>query len=169
MSLELVYRQHFRAVWRLLRRLGVPAAQLDDAAQDVFLIVHRKLASLDPHASVRSWVFGIAVRVASEYRRRAAYRRTDPFEDTVADDAPGPIRERELQEAVELLHALLGELDEPKRTVYVLAELEQLSVPEIADVLGENLNTVYSRLRAARIAFEQAVAQQRAGGAGSHG
>jgi RNA polymerase sigma-70 factor, ECF subfamily len=162
LELESVYRQHFKAVWRLLRRLGVEPAQLDDAAQDVFLVVQRKLSSLDPQASVHSWVFAIAVRVASEYRRRAAHRRTEMLDETIADRAPNPARISELQESVQLLHDILGDMDEQKRTVYVLSELEQLSVPEIAGVLGANLNTVYSRLRAARRQFDAALLRRRA-------
>jgi RNA polymerase sigma-70 factor, ECF subfamily len=162
LELETVYRTHFKAVWRLLRRLGVAPAQLDDAAQDVFLVVQRKLDRLDPEAAVHSWVFAITVRVASEYRRRAARRRTELLDETIADGAPGPARLSELQESVRLLHDVLGDLDEHRRAVYVLSELEQLSVPEIAAVLGENLNTVYSRLRSARMQFAASLQRRRA-------
>ncbi|HMI93502.1 MAG TPA: sigma-70 family RNA polymerase sigma factor, partial [Polyangiales bacterium] len=103
-----------------------------------------------------------AVRVASEYRRRAARRRTEALDDTIADRAPTPAQNSELQESVQLLHDILGELDEAKREVYVLSELEQLSVPEIAGVLGANLNTVYSRLRSARRQFDAALQRRRA-------
>jgi RNA polymerase sigma-70 factor (ECF subfamily) len=159
--LESVYRQHFKAVWRLLRRLGVAAAQLDDAAQDVFLVVQKKLGELEPDAALHRWVFAITVRVASEYRRRAARGRTDEFHDTIADAAPSPARQSEVQEGVRLLHEILGELDEKKRAVFVLSELEQLSAPEIAEVLGTNLNTVYSRLRAAKKHFDAALLRRR--------
>jgi RNA polymerase sigma-70 factor (ECF subfamily) len=162
LELETVYRQCFKAVWRLLRRLGVPSAQLDDAAQDVFLVVQRKLDRLDPDAAVQSWVFAITVRVASEYRRRAARRHSELLDETIADGAPGPARLSELQESVRLLHDVLGDLDEHQRAVYVLCELEQLSVPEIAAVLGANLNTVYSRLRSARKQFAASLQRRRA-------
>jgi RNA polymerase sigma-70 factor, ECF subfamily len=161
-TLDSVYREHFQAVWRLLRRLGVPVAALDDAAQDVFLVVHRKLADFDPRARLRSWVFAITVRVASEHRRRATRARTEQFDDILPDPAPGPGELRELREELQLLHDLLGELDDDKRTVFVLSELEQLSVPEIAAVLGVNLNTVYSRRRAARKSFDAALHRRRA-------
>jgi RNA polymerase sigma-70 factor (ECF subfamily) len=168
-ELESVYRQHFKAVWRLLRRLGVPAAQLDDAAQDVFLVVQRKLDRLRPGAAVQSWVFAITVRVASEYRRRGARRRTELLDEAIADGAPGPARLHELHESVQLLHEVLGDLDEDKRAVYVLCELEQLSVPEIAEVLGANLNTVYSRLRSARKQFAASLQRRRAASAAPAG
>ena len=84
-SLEVVYRQHFRATWRLLRRLGVADAQLDDAAQDVFLVVHRRLGEFAPHSPLRSWLFAIAVRVASDYRRRGARARAESLDETIPD------------------------------------------------------------------------------------
>ena len=161
-SLESVYREHFKAVWRVLRRLGVAPPQLDDAAQDVFLVVHRKLAGVDASAPLRSWIFAISVRVASEYRRRSGRRRTEPLDDVFASAAPGPAQQTELLEEVRLLEALLAELDEKKREVFVLAELEQLSVPEIAAALEVNANTVYSRLRSARQHFDAALARRRA-------
>lgn len=166
LTLERVYREHFRSVWRLSRRLGVSDAQLDDAAQDVFLVVQRKLEAFDGSVPVRSWVFAITVRVASEYRRRAARWRMEPLAESTADRAPGPATLTELGESLRLLHEVLGELDEKRRVVFVLSELEQLSVPEIAAVLGENLNTVYSRLRSARTRFEASLARRRAAARG---
>jgi RNA polymerase sigma-70 factor, ECF subfamily len=157
---ETIYAEHFRGVWRTLRRLGVSDAQLDDAAQDVFVVVHRKLAGFDG-VSLRAWLYAIAVRVASDYRRSALRRRAGPLTETLVDGAPDPARVSELNESVRLLHALLEQLDEQKRTVFVLGELEQLSVPEIAEALGLNLNTVYSQKRAARLQFELALKRRR--------
>lgn len=156
-----VYAAYFRSIWRTLRRLGVTTAQLDDAAQDVFVVVHRRLSEFDGR-SLRGWLYAIALRVASDYRRGALHRRALPLDGSLVDPAPDPGRTSELNESVRLLHALLAELSEPKRTAFVLAELEQLSVPEIAEALGENLNTVYSRVRAARAEFEAALRRERA-------
>jgi RNA polymerase sigma-70 factor (ECF subfamily) len=155
-----VYAQYFRAVWRTLRRLGVEQAQLDDAVQDVFVVVHRRLREFDGR-SLRGWLYAIAVRVASDHRRKAAQRRTVPLPETLVDHAPDPARASELGDAVRLLHELLAELDEAKRIVFVLGELEELSVPEIAEALGENQNTVASRLRAARARFDAAFRRRR--------
>jgi RNA polymerase sigma-70 factor (ECF subfamily) len=160
-TLDTAYREHFKAVWRVLRRLGVPTAQLDDAAQDVFLVVHRKLDAFDARAPLRSWILAIAVRVASDHRRRALRTRAHELDEAVADVAPSPAQHSETQESLRLLHAVLAELDDKKRCVFVLSELEQLSVPEIAAVLGVNLNTAYSRLRAARKQFEAALSRRR--------
>jgi RNA polymerase sigma-70 factor, ECF subfamily len=157
---ESVYASYFRGVWRTLRRLGVTDAQLDDATQDVFVVVHRKLAAFDGR-SLRGWLFAIAVRVASDYRRGVTQRRTLPLHDSVTDPAPDPARRSELNDSVRLLHALLEELPGDQRTVFVLAELEELSVPEIAEALGANLNTVYSQKRAARARFEAALKRHR--------
>jgi RNA polymerase sigma-70 factor, ECF subfamily len=155
-----VYALYFRAMWRTLRRLGVARAQLDDAAQDVFVVVHKKLAGFDGR-SLRGWLYAIAVRVASDYRRGALHRQTLPLAETIVDPAPDPERASELTESVKLLHALLAVLDESRRTVFVLGELEELSAPEISDVLGVNLNTVYSRMRAARAEFDEALRRHR--------
>jgi RNA polymerase sigma-70 factor (ECF subfamily) len=161
LEFDAVYRRHFAGAWRVLRRLGVAQAHLDDAAQDVFLVVHKKLAHLEAGAPLRRWILAIAVRVASEYRRRARRKPTEPLDDAIVDPGPGPGRASEVKEWLRLLHALLEELDERKREVFVLSELEQLSAPEIADVLGANVNTVYARLRAARKQFAAGLVRHR--------
>jgi RNA polymerase sigma-70 factor, ECF subfamily len=154
-AFRVVYAEYFRGMWRTLRRLGVAEAQLDDAVQDVFLVVHRKLAEFDGR-SLRGWLYAIAVRVASDHRRGAAQRRLVALPELLVDPRPDPAQASELGESIRLLHELLAELDEAKRTVFVLGELDQLSVPEIAEALGENQNTVTSRLRAARARFDEA-------------
>jgi RNA polymerase sigma-70 factor (ECF subfamily) len=161
LAFESVYSGHFRGVWRTLRRLGVADTQLDDAAQDVFIVVHRKLESFDGR-SLRGWLYAIAVRVASDYRRGVAHRRAAQLPEGVRDPALDPQARSELQESVRLLHALLEELPSDLRTVFVLAELEELTVPEIAEALGANLNTVYSQKRSARLRFEAALKRERA-------
>lgn len=163
-----IYDRHFDFVWRNVRRLGVPEAQLDDAVQEVFLVVHRRLSEFEGRSSLRTWLFGILARVASDHRR--ALRRKNPHAfggaidaHTIADErAEGPHDRMVRSEGVRLLHRVLDQLDDDKRAVFVLAELEQMSAPEIAEAVGANLNTVYARLRAARRDFEQAVARERA-------
>jgi RNA polymerase sigma-70 factor (ECF subfamily) len=165
-----VYEQCFDLVFRNVRRLGVADAHVDDAVQEVFLVVHRRLDDFEGRSSLKTWVCAIVARVASDYRR--AQRRKSPHHrsadaavdaDTVADDrAEGPHDRAARSEGVRLLHRLLGELDDDKRAVFVLAELEQMSAPEIAESLGENVNTTYARLRAARREFEVLVAREQA-------
>jgi RNA polymerase sigma-70 factor, ECF subfamily len=169
-SFEVVYDEHFDLVYRNLRRLGVPDALVDDAVQEVFLVVYRRLGQFEGRSSLKTWVCSIVTRVASDHRR--ALRRKSPHAcknadvvdvDSVPDErAEGPHEIAERREGARLLHALLDELDFDKRTVLVLSELEGMTAPEIADALGENVNTVYARLRAARRDFEAAVSRERA-------
>jgi RNA polymerase sigma-70 factor (ECF subfamily) len=163
-----VYDEHFAFVWRSMRRLGVPDRLLDDAAQDVFIVVHRRLAEFEGRSTLKSWLFAIARRVAHDHRRRVGRKeRTEELPETVVDrHGATPAMDAERAEAVRVLHEILGSLADDKREVFVLAELEQMTVPEIADAIGANINTVYSRLRVARQAFEQAVARRLARGEG---
>jgi RNA polymerase sigma factor (sigma-70 family) len=117
--------------------------------------------------SLRGWLYAIAVRVASDYRRRPWYRRFVSLSDMLVDSAPDPGRASEIGESVRLLHELLAELPEDQRVAFVLGELEQLTAPEIAKALGLNLNTVYSRQRAARARFDAALARRRGRRAGA--
>lgn len=160
---EAVYEEHFEFVWRSLRRLGVPEASADDAAQDVFLVVHRRLDEFEGRSALRTWLFGIALRVARSHRRRFARKgRHEPLPAEVAGDTEMPEETLERRRAADFLDQFLDSLDEDKRAVFVLAELEQMTAPEIETALGVKLNTVYSRLRAARKAFEAAVGRHHA-------
>jgi RNA polymerase sigma-70 factor (ECF subfamily) len=161
-----VYREHAPYVWRVLRRLGVAPADLEDACQEVFLIVHRKLPTFEQRSSVRTWLYGIAVRHAADHRRRV---RRAPSTSTVTPDGvsepavdaaqPDSVARRE---ARALLDAILDDLDQPKRAVFVLYELEELTMAEVALAVGCPLQTAYSRLQAARACVEAAVHRQRA-------
>jgi RNA polymerase sigma-70 factor (ECF subfamily) len=163
LTLAEVYEAQFDFVWRSARRLGVGSLHLDDVVQEVFLVVFRRLAEFEGRSSLKTWLFGITRRVVGDHRRSARRRPAEPLGAIEPADL-GPaadvrmVREQESR----LLHAMLDELDEEKREVFVLAELEQMSGPEIADALDVNLNTVYARLRAARAGFEQAVARHQA-------
>jgi len=153
---DAVYETYFDFVWRNLRRLGVEESSVDDAAHDVFLVVHRQLAQFDGR-SHKSWLFAIAQRVAWHYRRAVARRRTDPLveDDLRADARSSPDECHDRREACELVNRLLDHLPDERRTVFVLSELEQLSMPEVAEMLGIPLNTAYSRLRLARRDFSR--------------
>jgi RNA polymerase sigma-70 factor, ECF subfamily len=159
-----LYAQHVDFVWRNLRRLGVVESAIDDAVQDVFLVVHRRLADFEARAQVTTWLFGIVLRVAQSYRRSATRRNArlteapdGEIERVPMTTAETPMELVERREASRLLHSLLDELDDDKRTMLVCVELEQMTVPEAAESLGLNLNTAYGRLRAARAAFNEAV------------
>jgi RNA polymerase sigma-70 factor (ECF subfamily) len=154
-----VYDELFDFVWRSVRRLGVPPAGVDDAVQDVFVIVHRRLPEFEGRSSLKTWVFGIALRVARDHKRRDRRKGGhEPLDAAMPDHAPGPAEAAARAEAVRELDRLLASLDDDKRAVFVLAEIEELTAPEIAEALSIPVNTVYSRLRAARRDFEAALA-----------
>lgn len=160
-----IYEQHFDFVWRAARRLGVSHDALDDIVQETFVVVHRRLG--EPRSSsLRTWIYGVAAFTVRNHRRSLrrksphARGEPDPDPDELGDhDADSPERSAQKAEAARALHAVLQQLDEDQREVFVLVELEELSAPEVADALELNVNTVYSRLRLARASFEQAVAR----------
>jgi RNA polymerase sigma-70 factor, ECF subfamily len=170
LSFDEVYEAHFDFVWRSARRLGVHEGAVDDVVQETFLVVHRRLAEFEGRSSVKTWLFGIVLRVVRDHRRHLRRKEphsmrpeapTDP-ETLTASPEQGPHERAVKTEAVRALHAILDELDDEKRELFILAELEQMTAPEMAEALGVNLNTIYSRLRAARQEFEQAVSRHRA-------
>ena len=154
-----LYREHFQFMWRSLRRLGVRDSSVEDAVQDVFLVAHRKLHSFEGRSSLRVWLFAIAIRVAAEHRRRDGRLLLDPDASPLT---PHLDKTLELRRRVDLLDRILDELSEEQREVFVMSEIEQFSAPEIAQALGQKLNTIYSRLRLARARFERVLARQRA-------
>lgn len=154
-----VYTEHVGFVWRLLRGLGVTEAAVADAAQDVFIVVHRRLAEFDGRSRITTWLFAIAHRVACKYRQRSIRaQRCELLDESVQDDAPDPSQAVERLDDARLMTELLDELDDDKRVVLVLAELEQLRAPEIAALTGTPVNTVYTRLRRARAQLSEALA-----------
>lgn len=157
---EALYAEHFAFVWRSLHRLGVPKGLLDDAAQDVFIVALRRKHEFRGESSYRTWLFGITSNVAREQRRkRERLERDEALTETLKATEPSPHERLDQIEAARLLEAFLGSIDEHKREIFIMTELEQLPAPEIARVLGVKLNTVYSRLRAAREAFARFVAR----------
>jgi RNA polymerase sigma-70 factor (ECF subfamily) len=158
-----VYDAHFDFVWRVAANRGVPNAALDDVVQEVFIVIHRKLASFESRSSLRTWIAGIVRRVVADYiakrGNRAAGDQTLEVEPA-AEDVSFELLERKA--AVELLDTLLAKMTDEQREVFVLHELEQLSCSEISELTGANENTVSTRLRAARRVFEEGVARQRA-------
>jgi RNA polymerase sigma-70 factor (ECF subfamily) len=158
-----VYQENVDLVWRALRRYGVPDAAIDDAMQDVFLVVHARLASFEGRSSLRTWTFGIARRVARDHRpsarREAEGVSGDTLEGLPDAATTSPLAALEAREAARVLESLLAGLPAKKRDAFVLVQLEQMSVLEAAQALGVNSNTVSSRVRAARQELEQALAR----------
>jgi RNA polymerase sigma-70 factor, ECF subfamily len=164
-SFQTVYRQYFDFVWSSTRRFGVQPEAMDALVQEVFIVVHSKLEALEKPEALRSWIYGVVRRVASNHRRAlqtqtAAGILVGPYAETESNE-PTPFERLKTNADLELLASLLAELDEAKREIFALVELDELTVPEAAEVLQIPLNTAYSRLRAARLAFEAALARRR--------
>jgi RNA polymerase sigma-70 factor, ECF subfamily len=156
-----LYDAQFDFVWRSLRRLGVRDADATDQAQKVFLVAHAKLASFEGRARLKTWLFAICQRVASDYRRSAAIRRevaTDANELALYSGELADVRdEHDWEQRARVAESLLRKLPEPQRLVFLLFELEDMSGDEIAELLGIAVGTVRSRLRLAREAFSREV------------
>jgi len=155
---EDVYREHFRFVWRSLRRLGVPESDVADSAQDVFLVVHRRLDEFEGRSKMTTWLFGIALRVARDRRRLAHNRRRsddDGFLDEAPDETVDVAGDAERRQGLRQLELLLDALPLEQRAVFTLFEMEGLGGEAIAEMLEIPIGTVHSRLRLAREAFER--------------
>lgn len=150
-DLRAIVQDHAAFLLRTVRRLGVAEGDVEDVAQEVLVIVHRKLAQYDARCSMRGWIFGIATRVCADYRRSARVRRervSDPMPETAIAADQEELLERTRTRA--LLDRALDELDADKRAVFVLYELEGLEMQEVAEMVGCPIQTAYSRLHAAR-------------------
>lgn len=167
-SFGAVYRDYFDFVWSCTRRLGVAAAATDDVVQEIFIVINARLHTLERPEALRSWVYGIVRRVVSAHHRarRAKLDAALPFDmpDLPAPRQPTPLDLAEQNDQVKLLWSVLEELDDDKREVFVLAELEEMTAPEISEAIDIPINTAYSRLRAARHAFNEALARREAKG-----
>lgn len=164
------FEREFAFVWRSLRRLGVPEAQLRDASQQVWIVVARRLEEIEPEAE-RSFLFGTALRVAAEVRRSAARRREalaaesgdlGDLEPATESQRPDVLLDRKRARAS--LDRVLDAMTDELRVVFVLFELEELKTSDIASMLGIPIGTVASRLRRAREEFEAIVVRERARG-----
>jgi RNA polymerase sigma-70 factor (ECF subfamily) len=159
LSFDEVYDRHFRFVWRVLRASGLPASMVEDAAQDVFVVVHRRLAEFEGRSDIRTWLFRIASWVVTSERRKLKAKRaheTDADESVseVRDKAAGPFELVARSEAVRKLERVLAQMDAEKRMAFLLMDIEEMKAAEVAELLEINVNTVYSRLRLAREQFK---------------
>jgi len=131
--------------------MGVAPSDQDDAWQEVFVVVHTKIGDFEGRSSLRTWLYGICMRTALAFRRRAPQRREIPTEDLPeATTSTTPENDLMDRRARELFDKAVSTLDDDKRAVFVLYEVEQLSMPEVAEALGCPLQTAYSRHKAAR-------------------
>ncbi len=170
LSFRAVYATHFAFVWGCTRRLGVPEEAADDVVQEIFLVVHARLWTLEHPKSLRSWLYSVVRRTVSTYRRARHARASRESSARTALELlssgvqqPSPLDLALLGDEVQLLWTLLGRLTPSKREILVLAELDEMTVPEIAEAIGIPLNTAYSRLRLARQEFNQMYAARAIG------
>ncbi|CAN5502713.1 hypothetical protein BH09MYX1_BH09MYX1_32490 [soil metagenome] len=160
-----LYDDHVDFVWRNLRRSGVTEADVDARTQEVFVVAHRRLATFEDRGhGPRAWLYQIILRVASESRR---HRRRHPEDadggiaEGIAYGTSDPAADAERNEELGRLDSALGQLDEDKRAVLVLHDVEEMTAPEIAEATGVPLNTVYSRLRLGRQRLEEILRRTR--------
>jgi RNA polymerase sigma-70 factor (ECF subfamily) len=157
-----VFEREFDYVWLSLRRLGVGERDLEDVAQDVFVQVHRRLDDYDPRRPIRPWLFAFAFRCASDWRRLGRNRlemlgeRSEPVAS-----APDAFETMARAEDRELVLRALESVDVERRAVFILYELDECPMKDIAESLGIPLFTAYSRLRVARDEFSAAVLRLR--------
>jgi RNA polymerase sigma-70 factor (ECF subfamily) len=160
-----VHEQHADFVWLSLQRLGVEGADIEDLLQEVFVVVHRRLASFDGSSRLTTWLFGICVRVVAAYRRRAFRRRERVVAEIPEHPAPvegSPEEAAAARQARARLGAVLDLMDLEKRALFVMFEIDELSCEAIAEMLSIPVGTVYSRLHAARKDFDRALARLQA-------
>ena len=158
---DAIYRAHVDFVWRSLHRLGVRDAALDDATQEVFLVVHRRFAEFRPGSSIKAWLFAIAQRAASDQRRWVRRKgNLLPLHDDMPASANSPLDSAITRQATDRVLEFLDQLDEPRRVAFILSDLEQMTAPEIGAALGVNTNTLYYRVASARKAFAAFVANR---------
>jgi RNA polymerase sigma-70 factor, ECF subfamily len=157
-DLRAIYAKWADFVWLTLQRLGVRYADLEDLCHDVFVVAHRKLPEFDGRTQVNAWLFGICVRVAANYRRRAHIRlerasgsmNQDDGTAVAAPESSRPDHEFARRETRARVEAIFDRMDLAKRAVFLMFEVEGLPCKDIAEQLGVPVGTVYSRLHAAR-------------------
>lgn len=160
-----IYQAHAGFVWTSLQRFGVRLSDLEDVMQEVFVVVHQRLHTFDGSSKMTTWLFGIAMRVASAYRRRGFRRRETcvaELPEPTGEGSSSPEHELACAESQKRLEALLDELDVEKRAIFVMFEIDEMACDEIAELLGVPVGTVYSRLHAARKAFQKAFSRMQA-------
>ncbi len=158
---QAIYREHYSAIWRFLLHLGVRKSDVPDVTHNVFVIAYRKLPTFEHRSSMRTWLCGIALRVGRGFLKSAAVRLEVSAEDVPVGDTAGaenPVDSLRHDGQLELAERLLDALPAEQREVFVLHELEQMTGPEIATLMGTSLGTVRSRLRRARDSFQKQLA-----------
>lgn len=160
-ALREVFDSQAVRVHRTLRALGVHPSCVDDALQDVFLVIHDKLPAFVPEAQLSTWIYAITYRVAQNYRRRTQRTNHSPLSGEEVAHGQSPESESATAQAALFVRDFCDSVAEEKRDVFVLCVLEERTAPEVAALLDVKLNTVYSRLRNVRAEFRERLLQIR--------
>jgi RNA polymerase sigma-70 factor (ECF subfamily) len=159
-SFDALYDTHVDSIWRLLLRLGVEPMNAEDAVQEVFVTAWKRLPQFEQRSSLKTWLTGIALNVAAHARRGLArHGRPEPLDDGLPSSASLPDERAQAREDLEQLQQVLKQLPGEQREAFVMLEMEGFSAPEASALLNVGVNTLYSRLRLARAAFNAAVAE----------
>lgn len=163
-TFDVLYDEHIDFVCRSIRRMGIASQDVEDVAQKTFVIAHRRLHEFEGRSSAKTWLFAILYRVASEHRRSqrrkspgwfGRWSAVQPDELESPKPAHDPFEQTSRKQAAEVIREILATLDEDKRAMFILSELEGLAPADIAEAMGLERTTVYAKLRAARDEFEQ--------------
>jgi RNA polymerase sigma-70 factor (ECF subfamily) len=152
-TLEQVYRDHFAFVYRKAARLGGPSVDAEDVAQEVFVIVSRKLESFNGSSAITTWLHGITLNVVRHARRRARLRQLFEWGPPADEQVVPAIDRVEVSEAQRIAYRILDRMRPKHRDVFILSELEGATCEEIAGVVNCKVETVWSRLHYARKEF----------------
>ena len=159
-SFDALYDAHVDGIWRLLLRLGVEPMNAEDAVQEVFVTAWKRLPQFEQRSSLKTWLTGIALNVAAHARRGfARHGRPEPLDDALPSTASLPDERAQAREDLAQLQQVLKQLPDEQREAFVMLEMEGFSAPEASALLNVGVNTLYSRLRLARAAFNAAVAE----------
>lgn len=164
LSVTRVHELHGEFVWRTLHRMGVRSPHIEDVYQEVFLVVHRRLAGFSGQSALTTWLYEICFRVAAGYRRKAYFRREQLMPDwseldSLSSSAPSPERQLVTARQAQELERILDSMPLEHRVVFVMFEIEGMTSEQIASSVGAPLGTVYSRLHRARKRFARAIAR----------
>jgi len=156
-----LYERYFAFTWRALRYLGVPEAQVDDAAQELWVVVHRRYTEFEGRSEVKTWLFAIAVNIERNIRRVERRRGSQvPLPPELQTSQGDPLVAREEKEAWALVRGFVDTLDETRRAVFAASLVEGLSAAETAAITGLPLETVYNRVRALKRSFSTWIEHQ---------
>lgn len=157
MDFDQVFHRYAGRVSRTLRSLGVDTASVDDATQDVFVVIHAKLGEFEGRSSLSTWIYAVTYRVAQNHRRKSWFRRHEALSGHEFDLGSDPLDDYARRQAFDFVERFCASLKESKRDAFVLCVLEQRPAPEVVELLGVSPGTLYSRVRAVRADFRRAL------------